>query len=86
MKDVKDLRTADLLLPPKLGRPISGNALSNAAKQKAYRDRKNGKSILLTDDESSLIYAALNHFAEFGKSKHSYQEIITLMCRFSRGV
>lgn len=35
----KQLQIADLELPPKRGRPPSGNALSNAEKQKAYRLR-----------------------------------------------
>lgn len=35
----KQLQIADLELPPKRGRPSSGNALSNAEKQKAYRLR-----------------------------------------------
>lgn len=35
----KQLQIADLDLPPKRGRPPSGNALSNAEKQKAYRLR-----------------------------------------------
>jgi hypothetical protein len=35
----KQLSISDLDLPPKRGRPKSGNALSNSEKQKAYRQR-----------------------------------------------
>lgn len=35
----KQLSLADLALPPKRGRPKSGNALSNADKQREYRRR-----------------------------------------------
>jgi hypothetical protein len=65
MKDLKDLRTADLLLPPKLGRPISGNALTNAQKQKAYRERKQAQgsvTVLLTMCELTAIVGRLNAF------------------------
>lgn len=36
----KQLQLADLELPAKRGRPKSGNALSNADKQRDYRNRK----------------------------------------------
>lgn len=39
----KQLQIADLDLPPKRGRPPSGNALSNAEKQRAYRLRLKDK-------------------------------------------
>jgi len=63
MKDVKDLRTADLSLPPKLGRPVSGNALSNSQKQKAYRQRKREQgsvTVILTLDELARLVGHLN--------------------------
>jgi len=70
MKDPKDLSTSDLLLPPKLGRPRSGNALSNSQKQKAYRQRAkdSGKRHLLLDSfESGLIESMLSrHIVEIG--------------------
>ena len=60
MKDLKDLQTADLALPPKLGRPRSGNALSNSEKQKAYRNRNKAvgkKPLLFTRSELWMLHA-----------------------------
>lgn len=62
----KQLTISDLDLPPKRGRPKSSNPLSNAAKQKAYRERakKAGKAhILLTKDESDMLYALFDYVA-----------------------
>lgn len=39
MKDPNDSATIDALEAPRRGRPSSGNALSNAEKQRAYRER-----------------------------------------------
>ncbi|MNZ29797.1 hypothetical protein D3C78_470510 [compost metagenome] len=39
MKDSNDTATIDALEAPRRGRPKTGNALSNAEKQKAYRAR-----------------------------------------------
>jgi len=72
MKDAKDLRAADLALPPKLGRPVSGNALSNSQKQKAYRLRKRVQgsvSVVLTIDELCLISSALIALENCAKGK-----------------
>lgn len=39
MKDPNDTSTIDALETPRRGRPKSGNALSNAEKQRLYRER-----------------------------------------------
>lgn len=65
MTDVhKQLSIADLDLPPKRGRPKSGNALSNAQKQKLYRERAKqaGKGhVLLEPFEASLLETLISH-------------------------
>lgn len=78
MKDVKDLRTADLLLPPKLGRPTSGNALTNAQKQKAYRARKQAQgtvTVSLTMRELLAVVGRLNAFVSAAKGQGSMLEL-----------
>jgi hypothetical protein len=62
----KQLRIADLDLPAKRGRPKSGNALSNAQKQKIYRERSKQagkKPVLLTKEESEMLYALCDYAA-----------------------
>lgn len=51
---LKQLSIADLDLPPKRGRPKTGNALSNADKQKAYRLRQKQKPRKLSTDRSEV--------------------------------
>lgn len=60
----KQLSIADLDLPPKRGRPKSGNALSNKQKQKLYRERAKqaGKKYLLLEPfEAAFIEAMVSH-------------------------
>jgi hypothetical protein len=65
MTDVhKQLSIADLDLPPKRGRPKSGNALSNRDKQKLYRERAKqlGKKHLLIEPfEAALMESMISH-------------------------
>lgn len=58
----KQLQIADLELPAKRGRPKSGNALSNAEKQREYRNRRKaaGASVVTLDhEELSIICGVL---------------------------
>jgi len=59
----KQLSIADLDLPPKRGRPKSGNALSNAEKQKLYRERAKLRGVgqvLLDPFEAGLIESMIS--------------------------
>jgi len=68
----KQLQLADLELPPKRGRPKSGNALSNAQKQKLYRERAKqaGKGhVLLEPFEAALLESMIsNHIVALDSS------------------
>jgi len=57
----KQLQIADLDLPPKRGRPKSGNALSNAEKQREYRNRlkASGSALVTLNHEELSIIAGL---------------------------
>lgn len=63
MKDQNDTQTIDALDAPRRGRPKSSNALSNAEKQRAYRERnKDLRSLKLTKSEASELLRALNNY------------------------
>ncbi len=50
---------------PSRGRPKSGNALSNADKQRAYRERKKAEgvqSLAVTKNEAQELLRALNNY------------------------
>lgn len=67
MKDPKDTATIDALETPQRGRPKSGNALSNAEKQRAYRERKKSEkssTVVLTLHELKLCGVALQSMIE----------------------
>lgn len=60
----KQLSIADLDLPPKRGRPKSGNALSNSQKQKLYRQRvkeRGARAVLLEPFEVALLDTLVLH-------------------------
>jgi len=76
VKDVNDNATLDAFAAPRRGRPKTGNALSNADKQRAYRERKKAskqvkertqgafKPVDMTLSELCHIIAALDSYTE----------------------
>lgn len=55
MKDQKDNSTLEMLdMPKKRGRPVTGTAKSNAARQAAYRARKAKESVTVTINRGLL--------------------------------
>jgi hypothetical protein len=58
----KQLQIADLELPPKRGRPKSGNALPNSEKQRRYRERQKASgvsAVSLNHEELCIIQGLL---------------------------
>lgn len=70
MKDQADKQTAELPLngnvPKKRGRPKTGKAMSNAEKQRAYRERQKGNvtGLDLTESEVTAIVTILQDKAK----------------------
>lgn len=70
MKDETDKQTAELPLngnvPKKRGRPSTGKAMTNAEKQRAYRERQksNVTGLALTDSETTAIVTLLQDKAK----------------------
>lgn len=62
MKEITDKKTADLFSKRGPGRPATGNAMSAAEKQKAYRARRKDSgdiSVTLTKSEATAIVSLL---------------------------
>lgn len=77
----KQLSVPELAIRPKPGRPKSEKSLSNAERQRRYRLKKNGRTILLTAPEISILLWSLHHASEYAKSEHTYSELAHLMAR-----
>jgi len=64
MKDQKDNSTLEMLdMPKKRGRPVTGTAKSNAARQAAYRAKKAANTVTVTfnrDDIGALKLVLAN--------------------------
>lgn len=69
MKDPNDSATIDALDAPRRGRPKSGNALSNAEKQRRYRERKKAAGA----ENKGRTYTR----EEVQKAVQEYQDVIT---------
>ncbi|MGE6101866.1 hypothetical protein ACLH0B_21890 [Aeromonas salmonicida] len=55
MKDQRDNATLEMLdMPKKRGRPVTGTAKSNSARQAAYRARKAAQSVTVTINRGLL--------------------------------
>ncbi|MNZ27769.1 hypothetical protein D3C78_449910 [compost metagenome] len=58
MKDPNDILTIDALEAPRRGRPKSGNALSNAEKQRRYRERLKAEKVKDEDFRNQPLFHA----------------------------
>jgi len=68
MKDVNDKQTADLLpVPARRGRPVTGNALSSAEKQAAYRKRlaENTVTVTFNKDDFEQLKTLMAYHASY---------------------